>query len=406
MFTTKIVNIFSVEMAGTDSDSRRSSSHSSNKRSKPDTERHREENKRRKDCQQFDSDPQAGCASQSSLFDADPPSQPAPPQDVNSATAPQSPDFSQLTALLSTVIQKLDTSAQASTSQQGFSGAHVLSSSEEEEGELTPVQYVSDPFDDLDTLGQRPASTIDEDDAFSKALGELSAHFHGEEEKGEPLSERLASILNDSLRRRPSSEAIKLTCSKIQLPRNVPNLCVPSTNSAITKALSTGGKLLDNRLFQTNGLLSKALVLLAQCVSDIGERAGKPLSHYLEGFNNSIRLLVSAINFLNHMRKEVARLHVHDSALTDLCKWDCDVGTDALFPFDIAKKCDEIHKTKRLGRPSFRPHKSRGPRWSLQNRQPAGSRRPLFQRADSRSSRLFLGQTASQGRGMRRQTSQ
>lgn len=274
-----------VEMAGTDSDSRRSSSHSSNKRSKPDTERHREEHKGRKDCQQVDNDPQPGCASQSSLVAADPPPPPGPPQDVNSAAAPQSPDFSQLTALLSTVIQKLDTSAQASTSQQsfsGFSGAHAL-----------------------DTLGQSPAlstSQVDEDDAFSKALGELSAHCHGEEETGEPLSERLASILNESLRRRPSSEAIKLTCSKIQLPNNVPNLCVPSTNSAITKALSTGGKLLDTRLLHTNGLLSKALVPLAQCVSDIGEKAGKPLGHYLGGFNNS--MLVSAINFLNHMRKK------------------------------------------------------------------------------------------------------
>ena len=299
-----------VEMAGTDSDSRRSSSHSSNKRSKPDTERHREEHKGRKDCQQVDNDPQPGCASQSSLVAADPPPPPGPPQDVNSAAAPQSPDFSQLTALLSTVIQKLDTSAQASTSQQsfsGFSGAHALSLSEEEDGELTPAQYVSDPLDDLDTLGQSPAlstSQVDEDDAFSKALGELSAHCHGEEETGEPLSERLASILNESLRRRPSSEAIKLTCSKIQLPNNVPNLCVPYTNSAITKALSTGGKLLDTRLLHTNGLLSKALVPLAQCVSDIGEKAGKPLGHYLGGFNNSIRLLVSAINFLNHMRKK------------------------------------------------------------------------------------------------------
>ena len=274
-----------VEMAGTDSDSRRSSSHSSNKRSKPDTERHREEHKGRKDCQQVDNDPQPGCASQLSLVAADPPPPPGPPQDVSSAAAPQSLDFSQLTALLSTVIQKLDTSAQASTSQQsfsGFSGAHAL-----------------------DTLGQSPAlstSQVDEDDAFSKALGELSAHCHGEEEKGEPLSERLASILNESLRRRPSSEAIKLTCSKIQLPNNVPNLCVPYTNSAITKALSTGGKLLDTRLFHTNGLLSKALVPLAQCVSDIGEKAGKPLGHYLGGFNNS--MLVSAINFLNHMRKK------------------------------------------------------------------------------------------------------
>ena len=324
---------------GTPSDSRHrsSSSHSSRKRSGRDTDRHGEENKRRRECHEVDSDPQPECASSQSLTERR-----ASQETVNMPPAvPPSTDSSQLTALLSTVIEKLDNNAQASTSRGSFSGfgdAHGLSPSDEEEGELT--QDMLDPLDELDALPTptAPSSPQFDDDAFSKALGDLSAHFHGEEEKGEPLSDRLASILNDSLRRRPSSEGIKLTCSKIKLPSNVPNLCVPATNTAISQALSAGGKLLDSRLCQTTSLLTKALVPITQCVSDIGEKTGKPLSHYLEGFNNSIRLLVSAVNFLNHMRKEVARLHVHDTALTDLCKWDCEVGTETLFPFDVAKK--------------------------------------------------------------------
>ena len=54
----------------------------------------------------------------------------------------------------------------------------------------------------------------------------------------------------------------------------------------------------------------------------------------------------------------MARLHVSDTALAELCKWECNAGTDVLFPFDVVKKCDEIHKTKKLGRPSFRPYKT------------------------------------------------
>lgn len=53
----------------------------------------------------------------------------------------------------------------------------------------------------------------------------------------------------------------------------------------------------------------------------------------------------------------MARIHVHKRTLVELCKWECEVGNDELFPFDAVKKCDEIHKVRKLGRPSFRPHR-------------------------------------------------
>ncbi|XP_045129179.1 uncharacterized protein LOC123514963 isoform X1 [Portunus trituberculatus] len=302
-------------------------------------------------------------------------------------------------------MEKLDKSAGASTNQEsfsGFSGAHALSSSDEDRE--IPDLFMdggSDPLDDLDNMATTNPVVDEEDNSeFLRALEELSSHFHGEEEKGEPLSERLATILNASLRRRPSTEGVKMTYNKIKLPSNVPNLTVPSTNSALTKAMSSGGKLIDTRLFHTNSLISKAIVSIAQCVSDIGERSGKTIGHYLDGLNNSIRLLASAVNYMNQLRKEVARLHVNDSALAELCRWECEVGRDTLFPFDVTKKCDEIHKTKRLGRYPNRPYRTTGPRRFTQIRRPY-NRRPYYQqRGDSRNSRPFLGKMASQGRGM------
>ena len=117
---------------------------------------------------------------------------------------------------------------------------------------------------------------------------------------------------------------MKTTCSKVRLPSNIPNLTVPATNAAITKALSVGGRLIDTHLSFTNGLLSKALVPVAQCLSDIGERKGKAVVAYLDGLNNCVRLLTSAVCYLNQLRKEVARIHVNDSALAELCRcWHC-----------------------------------------------------------------------------------
>lgn len=232
---------------------------------------------------------------------------------------------------------------------------------------------------------------------FIQALDEFSGIFHSEEKKDQPLSDRLASILNDSLRRRPSTEGVKTACSKIKIPSNVPNMTVPATNSAITKAMSVGGKLLDTRVCHTTGVLVKALVPIAQCINDIGEKRGKPIASYLSDLNNTLRLLTSAVNYLNQVRKEVARIHVSDSALAELCKWECEVGRDDLFPFDVIKKCDEIRKTRQLGRPSSRPY-----RYNRARRQaPHGqdSRKSTYPQTRRPSQRPFLGHRAPQGRG-------
>ena len=134
---------------------------------------------------------------------------------------------------------------------------------------------------------------------------------------------------------------------------------MPVTNGDITKAMTSGGKLLDARLARTNGILSKAIVPLARLMSDFGEKKSLSMEHYTPGLNSSLRLLTAAFNYVNHIHKEVARIHMHDSALAKLCSWECEVGTADLFPVDVAKKCEEMHKTRKLGR-SFYKHKPAG----------------------------------------------
>ncbi|KAK3868375.1 hypothetical protein Pcinc_026224 [Petrolisthes cinctipes] len=303
-----------------------------------------------------------------------------------------------LTSLLSGLIEKLDNNAQGPSTSDApyYGGFHDLSSSDEDCVVAEGVTYDTDPLDNLDTIcPAQPSLQTDVDDAsFLRTLDDC---FHGDEPKGDPLSDRLASILNVSLRRRPNSDTVKTTCSRLKVPNNVPNMKVPETNSAITKVMNVGGKLLDARLAHTNNILLRALVPLAICISNIGEKTGKPLNTYLEGFNDSLRLVVSAFNYINQLRKEVIRFHVIDNALSELCKGGCEVGTDELFPFDVVKKCDEIHKTKKLGRPSFRPYKFDRMKTAHQFRQ--GTRKPLPYRSRSfSSSRPFLGQRQPWGR--------
>ena len=106
---------------------------------------------------------------------------------------------------------------------------------------------------------------------------------------------------------------MKATSAKVKLPNNVKNFKLPVTNNDITKAMTTGGKLLDARLARTNGILSKAIMPIARFLSDFGEKKSHPTEYYLTGLNSSLRLLTATFNYLNQIRKEVARIHVNDS---------------------------------------------------------------------------------------------
>ncbi|MPC74717.1 hypothetical protein E2C01_069091 [Portunus trituberculatus] len=181
----------------------------------------------------------------------------------------------------------------------------------------------------------------------------------------------------------------------------MPNLTMPVTNAAITKTMSVNGNLVDAKLFQTNCLLTKAIVPIAVSVNDIEQKKGKSLLCYLDGLNSSLRLLTSAVNYLNQLRKDVAQIHVRDSAMVDLCKWECEVGQQELFPFDVTRKCEEIHKTGRLGRPSFRPSsKTSGKRFSSSSRSSHRPSQGHYQSRPRSQNRPFFGQRPPQGRGM------
>lgn len=77
-------------------------------------------------------------------------------------------------------------------------------------------------------------------------------------------------------------------------------------------------------------------------------------------------------------------------------KWECEGGKDDLFPFDVTKKCDEVHRMRKLCR-----YKVRG-RWFFPYRQT--SRRPnqpyLTPTLSTKiAGKTFFRPTASQGQG-------
>lgn len=189
----------------------------------------------------------------------------------NTVVSPSSEvNLDRLSTLLGALIDKLDKLAVPTMSAEvDFN----FLPSDDETAKVSRCLPEPDPLDDLNLLTTtQPVSDTVVDVAFQKALVEFAGHFHSEEETGDPLSDRLAGILNASLRCRPSSDGVNLTCNKIKLLGNVPNLKVPVTNPAIIKAMSVGGKLVDTWLSLTNKLVTKALVPIVRCINDIGDK--------------------------------------------------------------------------------------------------------------------------------------
>ena len=207
---------------------------------------------------------------------------------------------------------------------------------------------MGDPLDQLPGSADIAAAQADATD-FDKVLDGLAGFFDGQEETGDNLSVKLAECVGVSLRRRPNDARVKQVVSKLKFPANVPQLVVPSLNEDVRRALDSGGKVIEIGVFRCANLVAKALVPLLHMMDDIARGTVKPATSYLDGTEDSVRLLAAVFNILNHVRKDVARYHVQETALQSFCNWDCEVGMDKLFPFDVTKRCDEIRKVRKLG---------------------------------------------------------
>lgn len=257
------------------------------------------------------------------------------------------PRFDELYTILGTMVAKINSMDKKSEHAMSDSEGDVKESDQEDADNVDPMDNLSGIFASHDASDHPDDRDTDFD--FSQAIAEFAGGFSSKEEKGEPLHQDYAAVLNDSLRNKPTDSVLKPLLQAVKIPSNVPNLAVPLTNGDISKAMSNNGKLLDSHLFRTLGMISKAIVPLAQLVADVGEDKAKPTKHYFKSVNASVRILAASVNYLNQTRKEIVRMHVREHALTTLCKWDSPVGSYELFPFDVTKKCDEMGKVRTLG---------------------------------------------------------
>ena len=124
-------------------------------------------------------------------------------------------------------------------------------------------------------------------------------------------------------------------------------------NDDVAQAMPRYAKLLDRCIVSTTDLVNKAIVPIANMVKDLGMGHEKTLKDYSDGLETSLRLLVAASNYQNYLRKVIVRQSVANAYLRSLCDWSSPVGTSAVWDLEVTKKCGELARARKIGRPSY-----------------------------------------------------
>ena len=211
------------------------------------------------------------------------------------------------------------------------------------------VDESGDPLEELNKLSNSCAVDVEE----NELLNELKEFFDDEEVKGPKVCEKVGSLINASLRKHPAADRVKKLVEAVKHPENIPNLKIPKTNEELYSCLNFKGKALDGALRKISLLISKALCPILKIVSDTNKKETKPLTEYMEGCNQSIRLLVASFNYLCQARKDIVKFNSSIPHMNFMSKPEHGTGEEFLFPFELVKKVQEMTKMNKIGKGKF-----------------------------------------------------
>ena len=151
----------------------------------------------------------------------------------------------------------------------------------------------------------------------------------------EDLNERLATVYNPLLRKKPNDEAVAKIIKSHPRPGNMNNLIVPKTNPGVFSELRKGVQLVDASAQFIQELLSKAMTPNLRLVSKIASLTKEEcpkvlLADHFDEIADTLKLTTAAFSLMHQLRKDIVRNNIH-SPVASLCNWKHDVGETLLF---------------------------------------------------------------------------
>lgn len=230
-----------------------------------------------------------------------------------------------------------------------------------EEGEID-IDYDmdwADPFDGLERKRHGSASSGGgdsgpEDADFSAVLEDLQRFYSVEEETGQDIEKKFATIINAGTRSVPNESSLEKTVndSRYRRPGNCYNLTTPKVNEFVWNKLRRESRFRDLSLQKIQSILLKGLTPSVLVVNALnGTLKNKPKlaeKDFVKFAGDTIRLISSAFVMLCHTRRELIKPDLHFN-LQKLCGKNQQISTEWLFGDDILKTVKDIQEESKLG---------------------------------------------------------
>jgi len=208
------------------------------------------------------------------------------------------------------------------------------------------------------TLSETSVLSMDIDDApavNSPKLGETEedlqqVSFVGDEELGAPVSEKLATYVNQCSTKRIEKEQLAGMKRRCTRPENCPSLVVPQVNEGIWKELSKWNKSTDVHMQATQNLVAKGMAAVVEAKEALMKPS--PSAEAIQAVNKSlssaIALLGNGMFELSQRRREVLR-----SGINRRYRSLCDVNvpvTNFLFGDKVQESMKEIDELAKVSK--------------------------------------------------------
>lgn len=299
------------------------------------------------------------------------PSAAPPAQSSRPPTAPpvHEPTLSSIAITLENLSQRLDglergykrkAGSQLLTSGQKR-GKPSTSTADVEESLIAPntasteEKAVQDLEDEL-VHGAEQETEIEED-----IFTEMASSFDDSEEKGPPVSDKLAELLNSRFGSKLPDKKLREKLAAYPIPQNCPNMEVPQTNQEVYSALHPYARKADVRMRHTQKSMAKAAVAITLCTNTLLQvretlatvdptQLKATMGQCIANLTDALGLTSHAIKDLSQKRRDMHRPHLPPES-AGICAPHIPMTAQWLYPpgTEFHKILKEARETRKLG---------------------------------------------------------
>ena len=204
-----------------------------------------------------------------------------------------------------------------------------------------------------DGLDQTSETEQEDMDTF---MQDLQQFFETGDSTGPDLEEKMATVVNSSLRVSVGEQKINDLCDKLLRPKNCEGLIVPKVNQEIWARLQRFTRNRDLAMQKIQLYLAKAMIPMLRMMQEMREviktnKTSRPVtvhpSQWLTMASESFRVMALGFVKITNQRKDMIKPDLSDN-YKQLCS-DQNQVTSLLFGDDLSKKIKEIEDSERVG---------------------------------------------------------